>query len=207
MNEETEETREQETAGFSRRSFVKGAAASAVLTQVSIPWTEAEVTSATPLAQQSVITLKVNGVQHRLVVENRRTLASVLRTDLGLTGTKLGCDRGQCGACTVLLDGKAVYSCSNLAVWADGREVLTIEGLAHGEQLDPLQEAFIEADALQCGFCTPGQIMASKELLDRNSNPTEQEIRTACSGNLCRCGAYMNIFKAVARAAELKRRG
>lgn len=190
-----------------RRTFVKSVAASAVLTQVSVPWASAEIAvGKTPAEHQSVIQLKVNGVSHRLVVENRRTLASILRNELGLTGTKIGCDRGQCGACTVLMDGKAAYSCSHLAVWTDGHEVQTIEGLAQGERLDPLQEAFVEADALQCGFCTPGQIMACKELLNRTSNPAEQEIRVACSGNLCRCGTYMNIFKAVARAAELKRR-
>lgn len=206
--DEAKDAAEPEAGKFGRRTFVKGVAASAVLTQVAIPWAEAEVVGSGPGSQhQSVITLRVNGVQHRLVVENRRTLASVLRNELGLTGTKIGCDRGQCGACTVLLDGKPVYACSNLALWADGREIQTIEGLASGDRLDPLQQAFVEMDALQCGFCTPGQIMATKELLNRNPNPTEQEIRMACSGNLCRCGAYMNIFKAVARAAELKRQG
>jgi xanthine dehydrogenase YagT iron-sulfur-binding subunit len=200
----SEETKE-EGLTFGRRTFVKSVAASAVLTQVPVPWASAEISSGSTVEHQSVIALKVNRVTHRLVVENRRTLASVLRHELGLTGTKIGCDRGQCGACTVLLDEKAVYSCSHLAVWCDGHEVQTIEGLAQGEKLDPLQEAFIEADALQCGFCTPGQIMACKELLNHSANPAESEIRAACSGNLCRCGTYMNIFKAVSRAAELKR--
>ncbi len=196
---------ESEAGKFDRRTFVKGVAASAVMTQLPLPWVEAEVVGSKAGEQQSVVTLKVNGVQHRLVLENRRTLASVLRNELGLTGTKIGCDRGQCGACTVLQDGKPVYSCSTLALWAEGHEILTIEGLAQGDRLDPLQQAFVESDALQCGFCTPGQIMATKALLNRNPNPTEQEIRESCSGNLCRCGTYMNIFKAVARAAELRR--
>ncbi|MBI2821909.1 MAG: (2Fe-2S)-binding protein [Acidobacteria bacterium] len=201
-------TGREESLRFGRRTFVKGVAASAVLTQAPISWAEAEVVSGKASGNiQSVISLKVNGVEHRLVVDNRRTLASVLRNDLDLTGTKIGCDRGQCGACTVLMDGKPVYACSNLAIWADGLDVETIEGLSQGPRLHPLQQAFIEEDALQCGFCTPGQIMAAKALLDSNPNPADQEIRHACSGNLCRCGTYMNIFKAVARAAELKRRG
>lgn len=200
------QSEESEAAQFDRRTFVKGVAASAVLTQLPFPAVEAEVVGSKVAAEhQSAVNLKINGVQHRLVLENRRTLASVLRNELGLTGTKIGCDHGQCGACTVLQDGKPVYSCSTLALWADGHEIQSIEGLAEGDRLDPLQQAFIEADSLQCGFCTPGQIMATKALLNRNPNPTEQEIRESCSGNLCRCGTYMNIFKAVARAAELKR--
>ena len=129
--------------------------------------------------------------------EPRRTLLDALRHNLGLTGAKKACDRGNCGACTVQLDGRAVYSCLVLAVDCAGREVTTIEGLANGEpELHPLQRAFIEADAFQCGYCTPGQIMSLKALFDRTAQPSDEEIERALSGNLCRCGAYQHIVKA-----------
>ena len=136
------------------------------------------------------IKLVVNGTEHRVEVEDRWTLVEVLRDHLGLTGTKIGCDRGECGACTVLLDGKPVYSCSQLAVWADGRTVQTVEGLAHNENLHPLQEAFIEHDGPQCGYCTSGQLMSAKALLDHNPHPTADEVRAAMTGNICRCSNY-----------------
>jgi aerobic-type carbon monoxide dehydrogenase small subunit (CoxS/CutS family) len=150
-----------------------------------------------------LVSLKINGGERALAVESRRTLLDALRVDLALTGTKKVCDMGDCGACTVLLDGRAVYSCLTLAVDCDGREVTTIEGLAHGDNLDPVQQAFVEADAYQCGFCTPGQIMSIRALLSETPAPTEDEVRRAVSGNLCRCGAYQNIVKAGLRAAEL----
>jgi xanthine dehydrogenase YagT iron-sulfur-binding subunit len=146
----------------------------------------------------------VNGTEHRLDVEDRWTLAELLRDHIGLTGTKIGCDRGECGACTVLLDGKPVYSCSNLAVWADGREVQTVEGLAHGEQLDPLQQAFVEHDGPQCGFCTSGQLMSAKGLLTHNPHPTPHEIQAAMTGNICRCSNYNRYVEAVMAAAATK---
>ena len=150
--------------------------------------------------------LEINGRRVEVSVEPRTTLLEVLRDHLDLTGTKSVCELGECGACTVLVDGLARYACLTLAVELTGRRVTTIEGLASSEgELHPLQQAFVEKDGLQCGFCTPGQIMATKALLNRNPNPTEQEIRESCSGNLCRCGTYMNIFKAVARAAEMRR--
>ena len=142
------------------------------------------------------ITLKVNGKAVTGDIDCRMTLAEFLREALGLTGTKVGCNRGECGSCTVLLDGNPVYSCSFLAANVKGRDVMTIEGLPGGEGLHPLQEAFIEHDALQCGYCTPGMIMSLKAFLDGNSNPTENEIRHAIDGNLCRCGSYLNIIKA-----------
>jgi aerobic-type carbon monoxide dehydrogenase small subunit (CoxS/CutS family) len=150
------------------------------------------------------IQLRVNGADYRLTVEPRRTLLDALRVDLALTGTKKVCDMGDCGACTVLLDGRAVYSCLVLAVDCVGRTVETVEGLAQGDQLDPVQRAFVEADALQCGFCTPGQVMSIRALLNETPNPTDQQIERAVSGNLCRCGAYQNILKAGRRAAELQ---
>jgi aerobic-type carbon monoxide dehydrogenase small subunit (CoxS/CutS family) len=143
------------------------------------------------------IHLKVNGKDHRVKVEDYWTLVEVLRDHLGLTGTRVGCDRGECGACTVLLDGKSLYSCSYLAVWADGKEISTVEGLAEGDQLDPLQEAFIEHDGPQCGFCTSGQLMSAKALLNQNPNPTEEEARQALAGNICRCSNFNRYLEAV----------
>ncbi|MCS7198583.1 MAG: (2Fe-2S)-binding protein [Candidatus Bipolaricaulota bacterium] len=151
------------------------------------------------------VTLIVNGETHEVLVEPRRTLLDALRKDLGLTGAKKACDEGTCGACTVLLEGKPIYACMALALECDGRTIETIEGLARDAKLHPIQEAFIEEDALQCGFCTPGQIMSVKALLDENPHPTLEDVKRAVSGNLCRCGAYPKIFKAALRAAELLR--
>ena len=153
------------------------------------------------------VTLSVNGVERPVAVEPRRTLLDTLRHDLQLTGTKKVCDMGNCGACTVLIDGEAMYSCLLLAVDCAGRAVTTIEGLGEGGQLDPVQRAFIEADAFQCGFCTPGQIMSIRGLLDRTPHPSEEEIARAVSGNLCRCGAYQNIIRAGRLAAGMAAAG
>ncbi len=148
------------------------------------------------------IRLTVNGEEYALEVEPKRRLLDVLRNDLFLTGTKEGCGRGECGACTVILDGKAVNSCLTLAVQADGGRILTIEGLHNGEKLHPLQEAFIEHGAIQCGYCTPGMILSAKALLDEDPNPTEEGVRTALAGNLCRCTGYVKIVEAVLSAAR-----
>ncbi len=164
----------------------------------------AEIETAPSGVPTTTIRLVVNGTEHRLEVEDRWSLAELLRDHLQLTGTKIGCDRGECGACTVLLDGKAVYSCSNLAVWADGRTVQTVEGLAQGGQLDPLQQAFIEHDAPQCGFCTSGQLMVAKGLLSRNPHPTAQEVRAGMTGNICRCSNYNHYVEAVLAASNGK---
>lgn len=145
------------------------------------------------------IELRVNGRAYALTVEPRRTLLDALREDLHLTGAKPGCNMGQCGACTVLVSNEAVYSCLLLAVECQGQEITTIEGLARDDTLDPVQQAFIDHDALQCGFCTPGQVLALKALLQRNQHPSDEEIERAMSGNLCRCGAYPKIL-AAARA-------
>ncbi|MGH2403553.1 MAG: (2Fe-2S)-binding protein [bacterium] len=153
-----------------------------------------------PVAQRTVA-FTVNGKRAEIAVPVRKTLADALREDLGLTGTHLGCEHGVCGACTILLDGHAVRSCLMLAVQADGHDLQTVEGLADGDRLHPLQEAFWEAHGLQCGFCTPGFLMTISEFLKDTPNPTEDEIREGIAGNLCRCTGYVNIIKAVQIAA------
>jgi xanthine dehydrogenase YagT iron-sulfur-binding subunit len=150
-----------------------------------------------------LITLDVNGTRTSLAVEPRATLLDTLRDKLDLTGAKRVCDRGECGACTVIVDGRPVYSCLTLAVMTDSKKVETVEGLREGEKLHPVQEAFLKCDAYQCGFCTPGQIMAAKALLDANPHPTMDEIKSGMSGNLCRCSAYVKIFDAVATASKM----
>jgi len=150
---------------------------------------------------KQLIELKVNGEAYEVAIEPRRTLLEVLREDLGFTGTKQGCNEGECGACTVLIDGEPVNSCLVLAVEAQDKDILTIEGLADGQKLHPLQEAFVEHGAFQCGFCTPGMILSAKALLDRNPQPTEEEIRRGISGNLCRCTGYVKIIEAIKAAA------
>jgi xanthine dehydrogenase YagT iron-sulfur-binding subunit len=155
----------------------------------------------------TLVELRINGRLRRVRVEPRETLLDVLRERLAMTGTKSGCERGECGACTVLLDDTPRYACLTLALAAESHDIQTIEGLAHGRELSALQRAFAEEDALQCGYCTPGQIMAAEGLLRRTPNPTIEDIREAMSGNLCRCGAYKHIFAAVMRAAEGLRRG
>lgn len=149
-----------------------------------------------------IIQLTVNGEHAEVAVAPNRTLLQVLREDLGLTGTKHGCGLGDCGACTVILDGKPVNSCLVLAVQANGSEVLTIEGLAENGKLHPLQQAFVDKGAIQCGFCTPGMILSAKALLDENPKPTEGQIRMAISGNLCRCTGYQKIVEAIQAAAH-----
>jgi carbon-monoxide dehydrogenase small subunit len=148
------------------------------------------------------ITLTVNGRRYKLGLDPLRTLVEVLREDLGFTGVKVGCGKGECGACTILLNGKPVNSCLILAVEADGSSILTIEGLSKDGTLHPLQEAFVKYGAAQCGYCTPGMILSAKALLDENPNPSELDVREAISGNLCRCTGYAKIVKAILEAAR-----
>ena len=148
------------------------------------------------------ITLTVNGVEHALAVQHHWSLLDVLRDVLGLTGAKRGCDRGECGSCTVLLEGQAVNACQVLAARVDGQEALTAEGLAEAGQLSPLQQAFLDEDGGQCGFCTPGFVMSTRALLNENPDPDDAEIREALSGNLCRCNAYGRILASVRAAAR-----
>lgn len=179
---------------ISRRKFLEGTGV-ALVAATEVPAIRAQSEAGTS------IRLTVNGTTHHLKVEDRWTLVEVLRDHFKLTGTKIGCDRGECGACTVLMDGKPVYSCSQLAVWMDGKSIETVEGLAHGDQLDPLQTAFIEHDAPQCGFCTSGQLMAAKGLLAHNAHPNEEQVRAGLTGNICRCSAYNRYVEATLAAA------
>lgn len=153
--------------------------------------------------KQEEIVLKVNGTNYRLSIDPRRTLVEVLRENLGLTGTKKSCNEGDCGACTIMMDGKPVASCLVLAMDAQGKEILTIEGLSEGEKLHPIQEAFLKNGAIQCGFCTPGMVMSAKALLDENPKPTTAEIRKAISGNLCRCTGYQHIVDSIMAASKM----
>jgi aerobic-type carbon monoxide dehydrogenase small subunit (CoxS/CutS family) len=197
---------------ISRRRFIKGTG-TALAVVTAAPSARAQTATRTPAAPagapsapRTMTRLTVNGRTQTIELEDRWTLAEVLRDHLNLTGTKIGCDRGECGACTVLVDGRPVYSCSQLAVWMEGRSIQTVEGLAQGGQLDPLQRAFIEHDAPQCGYCTSGQLMAAKALLASNPNPTPDAVRAAMTGNLCRCSNYNHYVEAVLAAAAAHRR-
>ena len=183
----------------SRRDFLKGLGASTVAAaMITTPGLTAEAEAALAKGvREAIIQTEINGRAYRLKVKTNWTLLEVLRRELGLTGTKNSCDRGSCGACTVIMDGKAVYACALLAVEADKRKITTIEGLSEGEKLHPIQSAFIREDALQCGFCTPAMIMTTKALLDSNPRPTANDVKEALSGTICRCAAYPKIIKAV----------
>jgi xanthine dehydrogenase YagT iron-sulfur-binding subunit len=187
---------------ISRRRFLEGTGAALAASTVAPALAAQRPTlPPAPTAARTRIRLTVNGVAQRIEVEDRWTLVEVLRDHVGLTGTKIGCDRGECGACTVLLDGRPVYSCSQLAVWADGRSVQTVEGLARNGRLSPLQQAFVDHNAAQCGFCTSGQLMAATALLARNPRPSAPEVRAGITGNLCRCSNYNAIVEAVLAAS------
>ena len=193
---------------ISRRGFLKGAGLTTVgtvaLTGGILSDVHAEErTNREVLGPDAVvISLKINGRVRSLAVEPRTTLASALRDHLGLTGTKIGCDRGACSACTVWLDGKPVNSCLTLAVEAVGKKITTIEGLGSEENLHPVQEAFIEHDASQCGFCTPAMVMTAAHFLKHNPNPDLEEVKVALRGNFCRCGTHPNVFKATIAASK-----
>lgn len=196
--------------GVSRRDFIKGMGTGALGTAVLPPLfgqTIATKKGRVAVYDRKPITLTVNGRAMSLVVEPNEMLLDVLRDKLDLTGTKKICGRGECGGCTVLLDGAPVYACLYLAVRADGRSVTTIEGLADGDRLHPVQEAFIEKDGYQCGFCTPGFIMTASAFLEKNPDPSPGDIKQALSGHLCRCANYPKIHEAVGAAAAKLRRG
>lgn len=222
MDEERKQVSPDEEVDSSRRRFLRnlgvGTALASLLASGAVIEERRAKRAQADTAQQPArgasslrgvvpVTLLVNGKEHQLQLEPRVTLLDALRDHLGLTGTKRVCDRGSCGACTVLLDGKPVYSCSVLAVDAQGKQIETVEGLSRNGALHPLQQAFVERDALMCGFCTPGFIMSLKGLLDREKNPTLAQVKQACAGNICRCGAYNRIFEAALAAAESLRKG
>jgi xanthine dehydrogenase YagT iron-sulfur-binding subunit len=190
-------------SGFDRRAFLTGAAGTAV----AIPFTAraanepAQAAVARDPAAPVQVTLRINGESRTLALDARTTVLDALREHAGLTGSKKGCDHGQCGACTVLLDGQRVVSCLTLALAAEGREITTIEGLAAGGKLHPMQQAFIDQDAFQCGYCTPGQIMSAIACVKEGHADSENNIREYMSGNICRCAAYPNIVAAVKQAA------
>ncbi len=195
--------------GFSRRKFIKGVGTGVASTYLYTPGL-AKITKKIEKETEDFIegkqslSLKVNGRQVKLKIKPNTMLVELLRNHLKLTGTKVICNHGECGSCTVLLDGKAVYSCHILAMDAEGREVTTIEGLMKGEELHPIQEAFKENDGLQCGFCTPGQVMTAHALLLKTPSPTREDVLKAMSGNLCKCAAYPKITESVLAAAENK---
>ena len=206
MKEKTSRQDKQSGWMMSRRGFLTGVGSGALCVAASGHlFAAGRANAATEVLEPGVlnkITLRINDRHHDLLVEPRWTLLYVLREKIGLTGTKEGCGRGECGACTVLIDGVPRYACLTLAVEAEGASVTTVEGLLRGEELGPVQSAFAEEDAFQCGYCTPGQIMSVEGLLRKNPAPSIEDIRTAVSGNLCRCGAYTHIFKAAARASK-----
>src|SRR5262245_55287564 len=201
--------RPQGKNGISRRGFLKtagiGVAATSVLDAAVARGRVQEGPKV--LSGETKVTFKLNGAEKAVTCGTGITLLDLLRNQLDLTGTKLVCDRGSCGACTVHLDGKPVNACMLLTVDVDGRNIQTIEGLAKGDELHPVQKAFVEEDALQCGFCTPGMVMSCKALLDRNPAPTRDHVAAACAGNICRCGTYFNVFRAAQRAATLMKGG
>jgi xanthine dehydrogenase YagT iron-sulfur-binding subunit len=203
-------TAPEDCRGITRRGFIKtmGVGAAIVGAAGSLAHVSGAAAPEHVLAADELhpLTLDVNGRSHRLLVETRWTLLFVLREKLGLTGSKAGCERGECGACTVLIDGIPRYACMTLALEAHGHAITTVEGLMEGEALGPVQQAFADNDAFQCGYCTPGQVVAAEGLLRAHPDPSVEQIRTGMSGNLCRCGAYAHIFKAVADAAEHRRR-
>jgi len=196
---------------LSRRSFLKGVGSGAVTAAV-IPSSIATLKAKETISfqetgvEKGVVKLIVNGKTYNVEVEAREILADTLRKRLNLTGTKIMCSQGACGACTVLVDGVPIYSCMTLTMDVNNRQITTIEGLASDGKLHPVQEAFIEKDGMQCGFCTPGQIMSAVALLKNNPNPTLEEVKIGMSGNICRCGAYLKIFDSVLTAAEKGRR-
>ncbi len=199
----------EKLGAHSRRTFLKTlgtTAVTAVAARTDAVAAELEKVNAEKVIGPGAVpvTLKVNGQKLKLQLEPRVTLLDALRNYSGLTGAKEGCDRAACGACTVLLDGEPIYACQKLAIEAQGHEIITVEGLADGDKLSSVQQAFVDKDALQCGYCTPGFIMSVTALLKHNPHPTADEVKHACAGNLCRCGTHPHILQAVFQAAGVK---
>ncbi len=208
MKKRHQEESPESVRGVTRREFLTTVGVGAVVaaTSGSLSAQPAMQEEIVPPEEMSKVVLLVNGRRYRLLAEPRCSLLNVLRECLGLTATKVGCERGECGACTVLINDQPRYACMTLAVEAQDRKITTLEGVMRGEDLSPVQKAFVAHDAFQCGYCTPGQIMAVEGLLRSSTAPSPEDIRRGVSGNLCRCGAYAHIFRAAAHAAELRRR-
>ena len=206
-NEKKHGSGEEEKVGsikVSRRGFLKGVGTGAATVALTgVPFVLPPEAMGVPPAgvKEAVVEFKVNSSAYRLKVKSNWTLLDVLRKHIGLTGTKKGCNRASCGACTVIVDGKTAYACSLLAIEMGGKQILTVEGLAEGDKLHPIQQAFSEYAGYQCGFCTAGQMMSAKSLLDRNPKPGREVVREAMAGNICRCGAYPKIIESVLGAA------
>ncbi len=203
MPDESKDLVEQQS-GVSRRDFLKISGASAA----TVPLIGTKVVQAAGVPVKvhgpgkTPVTLTINGQKHTLQLEPRVTLLDAMRDRLAITGAKRVCDRAECGACTVLVDGKLVYSCTLLAIEVQGKAITTVESISNGDALHPIQQAFVDNDASQCGFCTPGFVVATKALLDKHPNPTPEQVRRGLSGNLCRCGTYHGIRHAIAQVAQ-----
>jgi xanthine dehydrogenase YagT iron-sulfur-binding subunit len=193
--------------GFSRRGFLQGSGVAGGALGAGVLEQQAQAAPPNLVSGETPITLNINGKPVKVTVEPRTTLCDALRDRLELTGAKRVCDRGTCGACTVIMNGKTVYSCTVLAIDAQGKQIQTIESLTAGGRTHPIVPAFVENDGLQCGYCTPGFVMAAKGLLDRNPNPSYEQIKEGLGGNLCRCGTYVGVRKAVQQAAKDLRGG
>ena len=202
MEKKQNNEHDDQSNALSRRDFLRTVGAGTLEVAVLGAVAPEALANPKPSGELVPLALTVNGTKRELEVEPRWTLLYVLRERLALTGAKAGCERGECGSCTVLIDGKARYACMTLALEAEGHDVTTVEGLMIGEKLGSVQEAFVQEDGFQCEFCTPGQVVAAEGLLRQKPHPTVEEIRTGMSGNLCRCGAYDHIVKSVQRAAE-----
>lgn len=208
-----EQKQPESTSGISRRTFLQGmgagAAATSLLTVAVPPSTaEAQQTSGKTVGPKGAqVTLKINGKAHQVLIEPRHTLLDVMRQKLDITGPKPICERGSCGGCTVMIDKQPVYSCMMLAIDAVGKDITTVEGLAKDGKMDAVQEAFVQHDAQMCGFCTPGFVVSVRALLDRNPNPTLDDVKQAVAGNTCRCGTYPRVFEAALTAAKIQRGG
>lgn len=208
MSSKKDSDQPEKQPGFSRRGFLQGVGAGGSALSAGILAPEARAQTAPGvISGETPITLTINGKPYKTTVEPRMTLLDVLRTNLDLTAAKRVCDRGTCGACTVIVDSKAVYACTMLAIDAPGKKIQTLEGLSEGARRHPLIDAFVNNDAQQCGYCTPGFVMASKAFLDRNATPTRDQVKEGLGGNLCRCGTYMGVRAAVVEASKQMKGG
>jgi xanthine dehydrogenase YagT iron-sulfur-binding subunit len=207
-DDDTGADRDQSGVNVSRRAFLKTVGATSVAATVVGGAAEAQTTGATPVGPGPVaITLTINGKKHQLTIEPRVTVLDAMRDRLDHTGLKRVCDRGSCGACTAIVDGRTAYTCSMLAIEAQGKEIRTVEGLTAGTVLHPVQQAFVTHDGTMCGFCTPGFVMSAVALLEKHPNPTPQQARAALDGNICRCGTYTRVLEAVLDPAKGVARG